>query len=117
MKLEYVKCGDYYIPNLIANKDPQVHLSRYGLLRKSYLKDHRSGIYTGLVLNGELIAHCYEVQTRAESMVDMLMEKLKDANCITEQLKRTDQMEWVRRMNSIKAQADEIVLHEVIYSI
>ncbi|RKM61543.1 TnpV protein [Butyrivibrio sp. XB500-5] len=117
MELEYIKAGDYYIPNLIANQEPQVHLSKYGSLHKAFLKNHRSGVYTGLLLNGELMAHCYEVQERALDMMDRLTDQLAKSEGVTEQLKVSDQMGWVRRMNNIRSRAEEIVLREVVYQL
>lgn len=117
MELEYIKCGDYYIPNLVANKEPDVHLSKYGLLHKSYLKEQRSGVYTGLLLNGELLTHCYQVQERALDMMEKLTNQMAHTEGVTEKLKSYDQMGWVRQMNNIRNRAEEIVLREVIYQL
>ncbi len=117
MELECIKAGDNYIPNLIAKQEPKVHLSKYGLLHKSYLKNHRSGVYTGLILNGELMAHCYGVQERALNMMDRLTDQMAKSEGVTEQLKAIDQIGWVRRMNNIRSRAEEIVLRDVVYQL
>ena len=78
MKLTYEKNGDYLIPNLTANEEPEQALTKYGLMRKNFLKEHRRGIYQGMILTGELKAHCLQVQEQAEQRMELLtgfMEK------------------------------------------
>ena len=116
MNIEYVKCGDYLIPNLKANDEPAEPLTKYGLLRRSYLKDHRGGIYSGMLLEGTLKVHCLMVQERAEQRLDTIMRQLAESEGVNECLKAEDQMTWVRRMNNIKARAEEIVLRELVYT-
>ena len=87
----------------------------FGELRRTYLRNHRSGIYTGMLLKGTLWEHLADVNGQAEEMLDLLIRQLKAQEGITEELKSFDQMEWVRRMNSIHARAREIVLNELIY--
>ena len=115
MNIEYVKCGDYLIPNLKANDEPAEPLTKYGLLCRSYLKDHRGGIYSGMLLEGTLKAHCLMVQEQAEQRLDTIMRQLAESEGVNEHLKAKDQMVWVRRMNNIKARAEEIVLKELVY--
>lgn len=91
------------------------HIGVFGELRRTYLRDHRSGIYTGILLKGTLWEHLADVNGQAEEMLDLLTRQLKAQEGITEDLKSRDQMEWVRRMNSIQARAREIVLSELIY--
>lgn len=88
----------------------------FGELRRTYLRNHRSGIYTGMLLKGTLWAHLQSVNDEAEEMLDLLTRQLKAQEGVTEDLKSRDQMEWVRRMNSIHARARETVLQELIYS-
>lgn len=116
MNIEYVKCGDYLIPNLKANDEPAEPLTKYGLLRRSYLKDHRGGIYSGMMLEGTLKTHCLTVQEQTEAMLDTIMDCLARSEGINERLKAEDQMAWVRQMNNIKARAEEIVLRELVYT-
>ena len=115
MNLTYEKCGDYLIPNLIPNPEPEGELRKFGLMRKHYLKEHRSGIYQGMVLSGTLEAHLLSVQEQAETRFDMLVEQMADREGVSEQIKASDQMRWVRLMNNIGNAAEEIVLNEIIY--
>ena len=116
MNIEYVKCGDYLIPNLKANDEPAEPLTKYGLLRRSYLKDHKGGIYSGMLLEGTLKSHCLTVQEQAEQRLDTIMRQLAENEGVDERLKAEDQMAWVRQMNNIKARAEEIVLRELVYT-
>jgi len=116
MKIEYMKCGDYLIPNLKANDEPAEPLTKYGLLHRSYLKEHRKGIYSGMMLEGTLKAHCLMVQEQAQERLDRIMSQLAESEGVNERLKAENQMEWVGRMNNIKARAEEIVLHELVYT-
>ena len=116
MNIEYVKCGDYYIPALRTNDEPMEPLTKYGLLHRTFLKEHRSGIYSGMVLEGKLKEHCLMVQEAAEERLDTLMRQYAEHEGVDERLKAEDQMAWVRRMNNIKARAEEIVLQELVYT-
>lgn len=115
MDLTYEKCGDYLIPNLIP--DPEGELRKFGLMRKSYLENHRRGIYSGLLLSGELKKHLLMIQEQAEERFDLLVEQMTKQEGVTEQLKAQDQMLWVRKMNSIRARAEEIVVTELVYQL
>ena len=115
MKLEYVRCGDYMIPNLKANEEPEGSLTKYGLMRRDYLKEHRGGIYAGLMLEGKLKEHCLLIQEQADFCFDQLVVQMAQAQGVTEELKTTDQMQWVQIMNNIRACAEEIVLAEIVY--
>lgn len=88
----------------------------FGELRRTYLRNHRSSIYTGMLLKGTLWAHLEAINKEAEEMLDMLTRQMKAREGITEDLKSRDQMEWVRRMNSVQSRARETVLRELIYS-
>ena len=87
MELEYVKCGDYYIPALRANEEPEEPLIKWGLMRRSFLKEHRRGIYSGMM---------------AEERMDVIVEQMARAQGIDELLKASDQMQWVQMMNNIR---------------
>lgn len=117
MNITYEKCGDYLIPNLIPNPEPEGELRKFGLMRKSYLENYRRGIYSGLLLSGELKKHLLMVQEQAEERFDLLVEQMAKQEGVTEQLKAQDQMLWVRRINSIRARAEEIVREEIIYTL
>lgn len=115
MNLTYEKCGDYLISNLIPDPEPEGELRKFGLMRKSYLENYRRGIYSGLLLSGKLKEHLLMIQEQAEERLDLLVEQMAKQEGVTEQLKVQDQMLWVRRMNNIRARAEEIVLYEIVY--
>ena len=111
--LDYELVGDCYLPCLKAPDSPKV--GRFGHMYLDYLRNHKKVTYSGLLLSGKLKAHVEDIDRQAEEMFSLLVEQKKQAEGITEQLKSTDQMEWVRRMNSIRNRANEIVLNEVIF--
>ena len=117
MNITYEKCGDYLIPNLIPDPEPEGELRKFGLMRKSYLENHRRGIYTGLLLSGELKKHLLIIQEQAEERFDLLVAQMAEKEGVAERLKAENQMLWVRRMNNIRARAEEIVLNDMIYSL
>ncbi|WP_071849494.1 MULTISPECIES: TnpV protein [Coprococcus] len=117
MELTYSKEGDYLIPNIEANEEPEESLTKYGMLRETFLKEHHKGIYTGKLLSGTLTEHCLMVQKQAEERFERLKNQMMESEEVTEELKSRDQMEWVRQMNSIANRADEIVLSEIVYSL
>ena len=117
MNIIYSMEGDYLIPDIIANEEPEQALTKYGMLRESFLKNHHKGIYTGKLLAGTLKEHCLDIQVQAENMTEQLTKQLMAVEGISEDLKSYDQMEWVRRMNSIRNRVDEVVLTEVVYKI
>ena len=114
MELTYRKVGDYYLPNLTPPESPKV--GKYGMLRRTYLRNHHRGIYTGMMLSGTLNAHLEEVDQQANDTLEQLVKQMAKARGITEQMKADDQMEWVRHMNAIRATAEEAVLKEFVYS-
>lgn len=116
MELEYIKTGDYYIPTLMANKEPEEPLTKYGLMRKTFLKEYRRGIYTGMMLEGTLKEHCLTIQQQAEEQMDVLIEQMAQGQGVDEKLKVSDQMRWVRMMNNIRNAAEEIVINEIVYA-
>ena len=115
MNLIYEKCGDYLIPNLIPDPEPEGELRKFGLMRKSYLENHRRGIYSGLLLSGKLKEHLLMIQEQAETRFDLLVEQMVKKEGVTERLKAQNQMLWVSRMENIRARAEEIVREEIIY--
>ena len=115
MNITYEKCGDYLIPNLIPDSEPEGELRKFGLMRKSYLENYKRGIYSGLLLLGELKRHLLMVQGQAEERFDLLVVQMAKQEGVTEQLKLQEQMIWVQKMNSIRARAEEIVKEEIIY--
>ena len=116
MELTYEKHGDYLIPNLIPNEEPEQPLTKYGQMRKNFLKEYMSGVYQGMILTGELKAHCLQIQEQAEQRMELLTGQMAEARGVTEELKATQQMKWVAAMNNIRHSAEEIVLSELIYA-
>lgn len=116
MKLEYIKNGDYLIPNLTLSEQPTQPIGKYGRMRKTYLQEHRPALFSSLLLSEKLYSHLLEVDQTANERLERLMLPLIQAACITEQLKATDQMKWVGLMNTVKAQAEEIIFAELIHS-
>ena len=112
--IEYIQVGDVLLPNLTL--DISTYASgKWSRLRKQRLETHRKGLYSCLLLSGKLPAHLDDVQRSAEQRLETIITQMaKDAG-VDEALKADDQMEWVRSMNSIRAQAEEIILHELIY--
>ena len=112
--LSYTLYGDYYFPDLEINEEEPIY-GKYGIMRKQFLKEHRSARYQYLVLTGKLTEHLNQVDKEKREKVEMLVEQMAERWGVTEELKLQDQMEWVRRMNNIKANAEEIALKEIIY--
>ena len=112
--LSYTLYGDYYLPDLEINEEEPAY-GKYGIMRKQFLKEHRSARYQYLVLTGKLTEHLNQVDKEAREKVEMLMEQMVEQWGVTEELKMQDQVEWVRRMNNIKNIAEESVM-KIIYS-
>ena len=112
--LRYTLQGDYYLPDLALNEEEPTY-GKYGMLRKQFLKEHRSARYQYLLLIGKLNEHLNQTDQEAREQVETLMEQMTEKQGVTEELKAQDQMEWVRLMNNIKASAEEIVLKNMIY--
>ena len=112
--LSYTLHGDYYLPDLELNEEEPVY-GKYGIMRKQFLKEHRSAKYQYLVLTGKLTEHLNQVDKEAREKVEMLVEQMAEQWVVTEELKLQDPMEWVRRMNNIKANAEEIAYKNIIF--
>ena len=113
--ISYTLVGDYYIPNLTMPKQEKITLNQYGRLRLKYLKEHKKTEYTMLLVENKLNSHLKEIQEIAEKNVSNLIEQLKTRSDLTEDMKNTDPLYWVGTMNTIKNQAEEIVLKDLIY--
>ena len=112
--LSYTFHGDYYLPDLEINEEEPTY-GKYGIMRKQFLKEHRSARYQYLVLTGKLTEQLNQVDKEAREKVEMLMEQMVEQWGVTEELKMHEQMEWVRRKDNIQAIAEEIALKEIIY--
>ena len=114
MDLTYTRNGDYLFPALYL-EDANVPIGKYGLLRKRYLKEHKRRWYSSLLLTGKLDEHLAEINHSCNERIEHNMNQLARREGVTEALKAADQMEWLRRMNNIRARAEEIVLSELVY--
>ena len=112
-ELNYTLHGDYYLPDLEINEEEPTY-RKYGIMRKQFLKEHRSARYQYLVLTGKLTEHLNQVDKEAREKVEMLVEQMTERWGVTEELKMQNQMEWVRRMNNIKNVAEEVVLKNLL---
>ena len=111
--LNYTKIGDYQLPNLTLSQ-PKTPLGKYGRMRRTYLKQHRPVLYNTMLLSGSLYPHLLEVEQTAESRMQQTMAQLLKQSPAPD--KEQNQMAWVQHMNSLKAQAEELVLTELIYN-
>ena len=111
----YTKVGEYLIPDLVMDPQPEGEIGIWGQRRKRYLKEHRKGTYNAMLLQGILTRHLIDTNTEALGLMDSLVKQMAKAEGVTEALKRRDQLGWVSRMNSIRNRAEEIVRDELIY--
>lgn len=115
--IEYIRKGDYYIPNLYIPKARRKgNIGKYGLMRLNYIKKYKKPLYTDLLLNNELSSHLLDIDDECKERLDVLINQIKRQENVTEKLKETNQMEWVGMMNNIKNRAEEIVFNEIIYN-
>ena len=115
--ITYRQVNDYMIPNLkLSPEESAIRLGKWGMMNKNYLQKHNPVIFNTLLTQGKLFQHCAQIDTQAQQMFDTLVEQMTKAENITEQLKSQNQLEWVRRMNSIQERASEIVCNELIYA-
>ena len=115
MTLEYIQNGDYRIPNLTA-PEGAVSLGKYGQLRRTFLKNHRPGLYSAKMLTGTLLEHLAEVDREATRQVENAVRKMAEAEGVDEAMKSADPMRWTRLMNSFLHSAEEEVLNSLVYS-
>ena len=111
-KLTYHREGDYLLPDLVPPAAPQIGV--WGLRRKRYLQQYHDGIYTGMLLSGKLNDHLEGIDRSVNEMFNLLLMQYVAREGVTEQLKAENQMEWVRRMNSIRERIETIILNELI---
>ena len=114
--IEYVRNGDYYIPNLTVPDDKVYNIGKYGRLHSIFIKENRPTIYSMKMLDGTWLAYLEEIDTTAKEMVDKLIKDMAVKQGITEELKAKDQMAWVGVMNNIRHSAEEFVLRDFVYS-
>ena len=116
-EITYKKKNDYYISNLVLPKSKysDYKLGKYRRMRSRYLKEHKKAEYTILLIDGKLDEHLYNTDIECKNRSDFLMEQFAEREHITEELKATNQMEWVKKMNAIKNVVEEIIIKELIY--
>ena len=116
MGITYHWRGDFLIPDLVLSDTIDYHIGKYGRMRHRYLKEHCRTLFTIMLTNETLAKHIADVDAACRDRLDTLIPAMAEQEGVTEELKATDQMEWVRRMNSIKNRAEEIVLQELVYT-
>jgi len=114
-ELTYTHCGDYYIPDLKLSEQPEAPIGKYGRMRQRYLKEHRPGLYSSLILNEKLYPHLLEIDRAAREQMETMLPRMMEAAGVTEELKARDPMRWVGLMNTLKAQVEEMICQEFIY--
>ena len=115
-QLTYGSNGDYLIPDLTLTEQERQPLGKYGRMRKNYLKEHRPVLWNSLLLSEKLYPHLREIDEAANRRLELMMSELMKAAGVTEALKASDPMKWAGLMNELKAQAEEVILNELIYS-
>ena len=115
-ELTYIRSGDYWIPNLSLSQQETQPLGKYGRMRKKYLQEHRPVLWNRLILTEKLYPHLREIDDTANSRLEQMMPGLMQSAGVTEALKASDPMKWVGLMNNLKAQAEEVILTELIYA-
>ena len=116
MKLTYHRNGDYLLPNLTVNETDQQPVGKYGMLRLHCLQAHRPVLYNELLLSGKLVPHLHEIDVTCIQRLELLMSQMMKLEGVNEELKARNQMEWVARMNNIKARIEELLFAELIYN-
>ena len=114
MELNFIKSGDYYIPD-IKLKNPNIRLGKWGRMRRGYLRQAHPIVFSEMVLSETLYEHCAEIEATAKKRMDVILPQLMKYYGVTEQLKAENQIEWVRQMNACVAQAEETIKGELIY--
>ena len=109
-------CGDYDIPNLKLSEQPETSIGKYGRMRKCYLKEHRPILYNHLLMSEKLHPHLLEIERTAQERVDTMLPHMMEVAGVTEELKACDPMRWVGLMNTLKAQAEEIIFQKLIFT-
>ena len=112
--ISYTLHGDFYLPDIKVPEE-NITLGKWGMMHKSYLEKHKKALFNSLLIKGTLFQHCADIEKQAIDMLDTLVEQMKKAEGVTEQLKEQNQLEWVQMMNNIQQCANEIVYSELIY--
>ena len=115
-ELTYTRSGDYWIPDLSLSQQETQPLGKYGRMRKKYLQEHRPVLWNSLILSEKLYPHLREIDETANRRLERMMPELMQSAGVTEALKASNPLKWVGLMNSLKAQAEEVILTELIYA-
>jgi len=115
MNITYTKKGDFYYPDLVYSKNDYPPLGKYGMLRKTYLKENFKAQYSLMLMNDTLWPHLLDIDKQAHDMMETMVTQMAKAEGVTESLKSIDPMRWVGLMNNYKSAAEEIILREVVY--
>ena len=113
--IEYVRQGDYYIPNLTVPDETEYQIGKYGSLRRTFLKEHHNWLYSTMLMQGTLLKHLAEIDEICNSTLKDMMSKMAEREGVTEQLKATNQMLWVQKVNNIHNCAEEFIMKEYVY--
>ena len=116
MELSYRQNGDYLIPDIKMDDQPAGMIGKYGRMRKTFLKEHRSGTYNSLLLQNRLTEHLLEIDRTAREQVEQTMAQMAQTEGVTEELKATDPLRWTGLMNNLRHCAEELVLSDLIYA-
>lgn len=115
-ELTYIEVGDYLFPNIQAESSTKGNaLTKFGRMRRQYLQENNPLLYSQLIITGQLFPHLWEIQETAQNRMAQMMSEMAEEAGVTEELKASDPLQWVGLMNTLKAQAEEIVLNELIY--
>ena len=114
-ELNYIRCGDYYIPDIRLSEETRP-IGRFGRMHREYLREHNPIRFDDFCLTGEMWTYLADLNEQAQSRLELIISQMKVTEGVTENLKVTDQMAWVRAMNSIRNRAEEIVISELIYN-
>ena len=113
--IEYVRQGDYYIPNLTVPDEMEYQIGKYGSLRRTFLKEHHNWLYSTMLMQGTLLKHLAEIDETCHSTLKDMMSKMAKQEGVTEQLKATNQMLWVQKINNIRNRAEKFIMREYVY--
>lgn len=113
--IHYTLRGDYYFPDIAIPETDSRPIGKWGRMHREYLKEHRPGMYTRLILSGKLYRHLAELNDQAQAQLEVIIRQMQRSEGVDEKMKAQDQMLWVGRMNSIRERAEEIILAELIF--
>ena len=114
MEITYSQCGDYMLPNLTVPNE-EYHIGKYGMLRRTFLKQHHCSTYSCMLMTGKLLSHLAEIDKTCHQYIDSTISAMAQSEGVTEELKSVNQMEWVQRINNIRNRAEEFTLKEFVY--